>query len=302
VIPTAVVIVNHNTSEELRACLESVAVEAPHETVVCDTGSTDGSQDVVRREFPAVRLLEMENRGYGAGANQGIRAISTPFVLLVNSDTRLTPGCLLALAEYLEAHPRVALAGPRIVDARGVGQKSPRPFPTPATVFVEESGLHRVPLPGLQRRVPDRPAEVECVLGAALALRRVAFDDVGGFDTSFFMYGEEIDLCARLRARGWTVHYAPVGTIVHSGGASTSQRRSAMVVELVRSMRLLYARHLPASKAPQLGLVLAASFGTRLIRDRARLALAVGEERREHLRASMRAWRAGLAALRELRP
>ncbi|HLL45880.1 MAG TPA: glycosyltransferase, partial [Longimicrobiaceae bacterium] len=126
--PFAVVVVNHNTREQLRACLESVPRGTT--TVVVDNASTDGSVEMVRASFPGVRLLaDGGNPGYGAAANRGVRACGEPCVLVLNSDTRVGHGALEALAGHLDRHPRAALAGPRLLNPDGSPQASVFPFP-----------------------------------------------------------------------------------------------------------------------------------------------------------------------------
>lgn len=244
----SVAIVSFNTRELLGRCLESVAAAAAVETVVVDNGSTDGSLELVRGRFPAVRLLVNEtNRGYGAAANQAIAAWSTPAGLLLNPDTVIAPDALRALGTYLGRWPDVAVVGPRLVDPGGRLQRSAFPFPGPLDTLLAEGGLHllvrRIPL--LRERLlrtwsHDRPRAVSWVLGAALAIRRSMFETVAGFDPVYFMYGEELDLCHRLAERGFATHFAPVTTVVHAGGASTA----AVSAEMRREFVISHARNL----------------------------------------------------------
>ncbi|HYO15860.1 MAG TPA: glycosyltransferase family 2 protein [Thermoanaerobaculia bacterium] len=205
-VPMAVAVVGYNTRDDLRACLESVRSEAPGEVIVADNGSTDGSVAMVRSGFPEVRLLVDEsNPGYGAAANRAVAAAACPYVLLLNADTRVTPGTLRALAAYLDEHPRAGVVGPRLVNPDGTLQVSCFPFIGTLRLMLEKTPaarwLARVPVLRdrwlLSHSLHDRPRVVPWVLGAALALRREAFETIGGFDTSFFMYSEEIDLCWR---------------------------------------------------------------------------------------------------------
>jgi len=111
-----VAVVSYNTAALLRRCLHSIVADTNAPMLVVDNGS-DGSADIVRREFPTVRVRVEENRGYGAAANIAVTQLETPYVLLLNADTELTPRTLQALTRYLDQHPRVAIAGPRIVNA-----------------------------------------------------------------------------------------------------------------------------------------------------------------------------------------
>jgi GT2 family glycosyltransferase len=152
---------------------------------------------------------------------------------------------------------------------------------------------------GLGRRDEWRARRVDWILGAVLAIRREAFDAVGGFDEAYFLYQEEVDLCYRLRAAGWEIHYAPVATVLHVGGASTSQRAAETFGQYVRSTQRFARLRLSRSRAAGVRVVLAAVLVARLAREGAQLAWARDRERREHLRGRIAAWRRGLAALRE---
>jgi GT2 family glycosyltransferase len=247
----AVVVVNYNTREHLRACLDSVLLQHPTAVLVVDNASSDGSATMVRNHYPGVTLLEnTANSGYGAGANLGLAHCASDYALLLNSDTRLEAGALEALRGYLDCHPDVAIVGPRLVNSDGTLQASCYPFPTPWHIFLQESALGQllrfVPVlreANLQTWSHAAPRESPWLLGAALAIRRTAFEAVDGFDESFFIYYEEVDLCQRLRRAGWNVHFAPVTTITHVGGASTSQARADMLVHWFASLTHYYRRH-----------------------------------------------------------
>jgi GT2 family glycosyltransferase len=245
-----VVVVNYNTREHLRSCLRSLQQPGAH-VVVVDNASTDGSQEMVRGEFPdAVLLDDGVNRGYGAAANVGARQGSAPYVVVFNSDTIVPEGALDALRTYLEEHPEVGMLGPRLLNPDGSLQSSCFPFPTPLTAFLGESGLGFFIrfIPVVRQRYPrtwshDRPRHVPWVLGAVLALRREAFQAVGGFDERYFMYFEEVDLAVRLKKAGWLVHFAPVADITHVGAASTRRVAHRMRLEYYVSMARFYQRH-----------------------------------------------------------
>lgn len=298
----AVAVVSFDTRDVLEACLDSVAAARPPETVVVDNGSTDGSTELVRARFAGVRLIANEtNRGYGAAANQAVAACSLPAVLILNSDTTIAPDALQALGSYLAEHPRVALAGPRLVDAQGRLQRSAYPFPSAADTLLGETGLHL-----LLRRIPvlrDRfwrtwshksAQAVPWVLGAALAVRRTAFEAVGGFDEDFFMYGEDVDLCRRLQDAGFETHFAPVTTVGHAGGASTDRHADAMFREFLVSKRRYLLRHESGPSAARLLAVLRAIVVARMVRDGMRLCLTPSPDERERLRRSYERWKAVL--------
>lgn len=300
----AVAIVNWNTRDLLRRCLESVLAEAPPEVVVVDTGSTDGSVEMVQDEFPSVRLTVLSsNPGYGAGCNAGIRASRADYILVLNSDTVVSPGALGALTAVLDREPRTAIVGPRVLNPDGSLQRSCYPFPSPAArVLLHEPFASLAALnPSLREKYvgrwrQQRMRRVPWVLGAAFAVRRTAFEEVGGFDESFVMYFEEVDLCWRLRARGWDTLFAPVTAVVHVGGASTSQRRSAMRARFELSLMQFHRRH---QRGATLRLALAIVRGqaaARYVRDGVRYLASGDRAHRKRLAEDLAAWREVMAA------
>ena len=319
-----VAVVSYNTAALLHRCLTSVLADTSGPVLVVDNQSRDGSPDMVRREFPGVRLrAERDNRGYGAAANIAVADLDTRYVLLLNADTELTRGTVNALAAYLDAHPTVAVAGPRTVGASGAYEPSGHRFPTPLKLLVTSRWwpgpqirqLHPAASPArgagigvrglvdrLVRRNEWRPRSVDWVLGAALAIRREAFEAVGGFDEAYFLYQEEIDLSFRLRAAGWEIHYAPVATIVHVGGASTSQRAVETFAQFVRSTMRFSRLRFSRPKAAGVRAVLASVLWARLARARLELTWTQDPARLEGIRARSEAWRRGLAVLRETSP
>lgn len=299
----SVAIVNHNTREHLRSCLASVRAEGVRETVVADTGSTDGSAEMVREEFPEVRLLaDLGNPGYGAASNAAFRACSAPFVLLLNADTQLRPGAAGALAAHFDRHPRAAVVGPRLVYPNGRLQVSCFPFLGTFQLLLEQAppGRWLARIPAVRDRwlvslsLHDRPRVVPWVLGAAMAFRREAFDAAGGFDPSFFMFSEEVDLCRRLEGLGWEVHFTPDATVVHSGGASTRQRRPQMALCMLVSSKRFFRRHYPPWRASVLEGVMDVGLSFRVLRDTFRLAVTREPAARSRLLENLSVWRDAL--------
>ena len=252
----AIIIINYNTCQELQACLGSIRPDAASQVVVVDNGSSDGSVEMVKWKYPWVSLhANRTNLGYGAAANRAIAGCTAQYVLLLNSDTLLPTGAIEALGCYLDEHPQASIVGPRLVNADGTLQASCYPFPTPLDTFLENSTvavflgrLIRRHIPGIRRLYwrtwpHDSARVVPWVKGAVLAMRREAFKAVGGFDESFFMYFEDADLCCRMKKAGWEIHFTPVTTIIHVGGASTDQVRADMAVQLLHSTGLFYQRH-----------------------------------------------------------
>lgn len=295
----AVVIVSYNTCDHLRSCLETISFDEASEVVVIDNASADGSADMVRADFPWVRLIMSNtNFGYGAAANLGIAACEAPYVLLLNGDTQLAPDALEQLSAYLDRHSRAAAIGPRLVNLNGSLQASCYHFPTPLYLFLEESAVWRfirfVPIVRnryLRTWAYDDSRRVPWALGAALALRRQALDEIDGFDESFFLYYEEVDLCLRLGSAGWEVHFTPVTTVTHVGGASSDQCRGEASVQWFLSVRHFYRVHYSRIQTVEMNVVAKSIVLTRLFRDSIKLRLARDSTDQSALAERVLAWR-----------
>ena len=273
----SIAVVNYNTRELLRACLQSAAREST-ELLVFDNASTDGSVQMVNNEFPhALLYASKSNIGFGSAGNALIRASRAPFVLLLNSDSIVEPGALERLARYLNDQPRTGLAGPRLVNPDGSLQRSCYPFPGSLRWAADNDVICQFqPIRGLRNwsyRTWSYDSErvVPWVKGAAMAIRKSAFEQVGGFDTSYFMYYEEADLCYRLKEAGWEVRYAPVSTIKHVGGASTDRVRTEMQIQLWTSTLRFHQLHYSPFRCRILAVVWRLIILTRWLRDRVRL-------------------------------
>jgi GT2 family glycosyltransferase len=223
------VIVHYRTPNDTVEAIQALATTAPEvEVVVVDNASGDDIPRRLATEAPAARLLvEAENRGYGAACNRGARETGGLFLLFLNSDAFVQSGAVEALLTALDSDPRAAIVGPLLENSNGTQQPSILRLPTLWRIFCESSGLAflsggRTPLRGhsATREDHSQAQEVECVKGAAMLVRRSAFEHVGGFDESFFLYAEESDLATRLRRQGWRILFEPSARVVHRGGAS----------------------------------------------------------------------------------
>jgi N-acetylglucosaminyl-diphospho-decaprenol L-rhamnosyltransferase len=232
----AVVIVNYNAGEYLTRCVGSIYRRSGGlsvDVLVVDNASRDGSARAARRAHPAIRLIEnSSNRGLSAAWNQGAALTDAPWICFLNPDTELWAGDLAAFVGAGEARPDVALLGPMIRNPDGSIYESGRGFPSVGQA-IGHAFLGPVrPSNRFTRAYRqadwDRRSEreVEWVSGACLLLRRKVFDEIGRFDESFWLYGEELDLCTRLRDAGWKVLYDPRLEIVHEGGVSTGRSRA----------------------------------------------------------------------------
>ncbi len=242
----SVIIVNWNVKDLLRQCLLSVQAA---EIIVVDSASNDGSPDMVRTEFPQVRLIASpENLGYARGNNVGAAAAQGRYLFLLNPDTVVQPEALARLTAYMEARPRVGAVGPQLLWPDGSLQSSRRRFPTPGSLFWESTLLEQW-FPGNRyaRRyhLADTPAQqsqrVDWVVGAAILIRREAWQQVGPIDETFFMYFEETDWCHRTALAGWEVHYLPTAQVTHYEGKSSEQVAAARTLRFQRS-KLRYTR------------------------------------------------------------
>jgi N-acetylglucosaminyl-diphospho-decaprenol L-rhamnosyltransferase len=223
-----VVVVTFDGLPWIERCLESVAGSR---AIVVDCGSRDGTVATVRSRFPAVTVIEVENRGLGAAWNVGIKANESRYTLLLNADAWLVGNALSALVEFADRHPEAAIVGPRLSNPDGSLQRSVRGFPTLWRLATEYFFLRK-----LARRsdvlnsfygggfAHDAVREVEFVMGACMLLRREAIEQVGYLDEDYFLFSEETDLAFRCRAAGWKVFFYPGAACVHVGGASHGGR------------------------------------------------------------------------------
>jgi GT2 family glycosyltransferase len=222
-----------------------------HELIVVDCASTDATAEIVRDRIPAARLVELEtNPGYGCALNQGARFASGRYLLLLNADAWPAHGALEKLLAFADGEPLAGAVGPRLLNPDGTLQKSVRGFPTLWRLATEYYFLRWLaPRSRLVNAfygagfAHDSVRDAEFLVGAALLVRREAFDEVGGFDPSFFMFNEEVDLCYRLRERGWRVVFFPGADFFHMGGASTRHDWNRMYREQLRSHLRFLAKH-----------------------------------------------------------
>jgi N-acetylglucosaminyl-diphospho-decaprenol L-rhamnosyltransferase len=264
-----IVIVNWNTCDYLKRCLETVQAsqgDFSFRVVVVDNASTDGSAEMVRREFPSVELIASTvNGGYPYGNNLGLRALgyrgagdvapdAPRYALLLNPDTELPPDALYEMTQFMDSHPEIGVSGPKLVLEDGsLDLACRRSFPTPIVSLYRFSGLSKLfphhPQFGRYNMTfadPDQEIEVDSVVGAYMQVRREAIAKVGLLDESFFMYGEDLDWAYRIKKAGWKVFYHPQVVVKHIKRAASRQSKKAQF-EFQRAMLIFYRKHYQAS-------------------------------------------------------
>lgn len=271
----AIIVVSYNVRDLLERCLRSVAAALSRsalrgQIIVVDNASQDGSAALVRTEFPAADLIELDtNRGFAGGNNVALQALMghesrvpdqasddlrpatvdlrPRYVLLLNPDTEVVEDALDQLVAYLDSHPQVVVAGPQLRYADGSLQSSRRRFPTVGTFFWESTLLEQwwPRNPWVQRYrygdgVVGQPQRVDWLVGAALLVRTAAIEQAGVFNEAFFMYSEELEWQSRLRRFG-QIMYVPDAVIVHYEGKSSEQNMALRHINFNRS-KLRYAQ------------------------------------------------------------
>jgi len=239
-IDVSVVIVSYNTADLLPACLESIGRSAgvSMEVFVVDNASQDGSVSKIENRFPNVVLIPNDsNRGFGPANNQAIKKSAGRYILLLNPDTTVRADSIQKMVTYMNSHPDVGLAGPAVVNPDGSRQDS---------VSMRYPGQRHT-----RGELDSLPGKIACVLGACQIVRSRLLHEIGGFDEDFFLYGEDQDLCLRIRKKGFAIGQAVDAVILHHGGQS---ERSSSTEDVLRKKKraeyLFYRKHYrPASIA-----------------------------------------------------
>jgi GT2 family glycosyltransferase len=249
----SIIIVSFNARAALERCLESLHRPPPtasHEILVVDNASNDGSASAAR-QWPDVRVIETgANLGFARGNNAGIRASTGDNLLLLNSDTIVPPHAIDRLLEILRSDADVAVVGPRLVDAHGRAELSfggmIGPFNELRQKLLVGGHDRRLPfISSLVEGMTRRPRFPDWVSGACLLVRRHDAESVGLLDERYFMYAEDVDFCAAIRARGRRIRFAPDVTVVHQRGGSADTAREATAAAYRRSQIAFYEKHHP---------------------------------------------------------
>jgi GT2 family glycosyltransferase len=239
-IDLSVIIVNWNTRDLLRDCLNSVSKTISNlifEMIVVDNCSSDGSVAMLEKEFPSViRIVNEENKGFGAANNQALSIMKGRYALLLNSDAVLTTGAVNKLCDFCEANEKAAIVCGQLLNADGSKQNSVASFPSLLTLAFNDSLLEYL----FPRRYPSKrykhtsPIEVDSVIGACMMIRKKALEETGAFDERYFFFFEETDLAYTMRLKGWKIYQVPDAFIYHLQGQSIGHKAGSRI-EFYRS-------------------------------------------------------------------
>jgi hypothetical protein len=229
----SIVIVTYHSADVIVSCLDSVesAGSVSRDVFVVDNASTDGTAEVVRTRYPSVQLIaNSDNRGFSAANNQAIPLTRGRYLFFLNPDAELTGGCLETAVRYMDENPAVGLAGTKVVYPDGSLQE---------TISLRYPGQKHA-----AEELKGLPGGIACVLGASMIARAELIRAIGGFDEDYFLYGEDQELCLRIRQQGFEIGYIGEAVVRHIGGHS--ERASASADRWRRKTRaeyLFYRKH-----------------------------------------------------------
>ncbi|MUG47210.1 glycosyltransferase family 2 protein [Paenibacillus woosongensis] len=251
----SIIIVSYNTCRLTLDCLQSVfdsRTAYQYEVFVVDNASSDDSVEAISREFPQVILIaNEENTGFAKANNQAMEIANGRYVLLLNSDTIIQPETLQTMISLMDERSDLGAAGCKIILPDGSLDKAcRRGFPTPSASFYYAFGFSRL-FPNTPRfnqyqlgyLDPDEAYPVDCLMGAFMLVRREVIQQIGGLDETFFMYGEDVDWCYRIKEAGWGIQYEPATYIVHYKGASSRRKPFKIIYEFHRAMWVFHRKH-----------------------------------------------------------
>lgn len=253
----SIVIVNYNVKHFLEQCLmaiERARRDLKIEIFVVDNASVDGSPAMLKKKFPQVRLMENhKNLGFSKANNQALRLCRGKYILLLNPDTLIQEDTLIELIRFLESHPKAGAVGCMLINPDGSFQAaSRRSLPTPWVAFTRIIGLSRIfprsPIFGrynLTYLKPDHESEIDVLSGSLSMFRVEAIAAVQYFDEDYFMYGEDIDLCYRIKKAGWQIFYTPRTKAIHYKGESSKRSELSYIANFYSAMLIFINKHFP---------------------------------------------------------
>jgi N-acetylglucosaminyl-diphospho-decaprenol L-rhamnosyltransferase len=305
----SIIIVNWNVCELLRRCLASIEAKQTDislEVIVVDNASSDDSLAMVEREFPRVHLISsQENLGYAGGNNLGAAEATGRYLFILNPDTEIVENALRQMVAYLDDHIEVGAAGPQLLYPDGSVQSSRRRFPKLITAFFEGTPFSHRWFPNnrfkrayhMADRSDDEIQSVDWLVGAALMIRREAWQAVGPLDERFFMYFEELDWCQRCREAGWEIKYLPVAQIVHHHKGASRQVAVESQVRLYRSKILYFRKYFGTGWTNIIRLFTAMNYALLIVEDIPKWVIGYRRElRRQKMQAHWQVIRRGLWA------
>lgn len=258
-----VAIVNFNAGQHLLNCIQSVKDEGIVDIVVADNGSRDNSLAMLAEQHPDVKVIHLPNPGYGGGMNGAAKHLTNEFLFILNPDAMLLPGSVKTLVDTLQRESHAGIVGPRIEDSDKTLYPSARRFPS----YFDSIGHAIVGLVNKNNRwtrryhasdlTYDEERKADWVSGAAMLCRRNAFDAINGFDDSYWMYLEDVDLCFRMHKAGWDVWFQPNAIVFHVGGVSTSQVPYKLLAAHHRSLARFATRNATTLQRPFLPIIYA---------------------------------------------
>jgi GT2 family glycosyltransferase len=249
----SILIVNWNSKDYLRNCLNTVrstCADLNPQIIVVDGGSFDGCEEMITAEFPEVEFIQIqENLGFGKSNNVGFERVTGKALLLLNPDTELTPGSISKLMEYLQKITNSGILGVRLHRSDGILQTNcVQRFPAPLIEFLSTDVFLKIfanaNIWGTNQAFHSKdPIEVECVTGACMMMYSETFRKIGGFSPQFFMYGEDLDLCFKVKQLGLKIYHVPSVAIVHHGGGSSNESFSKFSTVLMRESVYLFIKN-----------------------------------------------------------
>ena len=251
----SIIIVNYNTSKLIIQALNSVYKNSKNinfEIIVVDNASKDDSVEMIKKHFPQVILIQNnENLGFSKANNIAIKRSIGEYILLLNSDTIVMEDTLEKMIKYMNDNPDVGASGCKVVLPDGSLDKAcKRSFPTPQNALYNALKLDRL-FPqskvfgeyNLTYLDENEIHDVDCLVGAFMMVRREVIEQVGLLDEDFFMYGEDIDWCYRIKQAGWRIVYYPKTKIIHYKGGSSKKKNTKIIYEFHRAMYLFFEKH-----------------------------------------------------------
>ncbi|MDD5766225.1 MAG: glycosyltransferase family 2 protein, partial [Candidatus Marinimicrobia bacterium] len=264
----SVIIVSYNVKEFLYQCIVSLMKSLQgisSEIIVVDNNSADGSDEMVRFKFQDFKLISnKENLGFATACNQGLKIAKGQYILLLNPDTLIQEDTIRTMIDFFENHQNAGAAGCKILNTDGsLQQACRRSFPTPMTAFPKIVGLSWL-FPKIKRfgkynltyLDPDQLAEVDAVSGSFLMFRRTVWEKIGGLDETYFMYGEDLDFCFRIKQAGWKIFYVPFTKIIHYKGESAKLATFDNFITFYRAMDIFVKKNFRKSYSIFLGVPL----------------------------------------------